>query len=289
MANPAAATPGDETPAPVTVPNGIPTLGPEPHESPAPESPAPEPAPAPDPEPEPAEPPEGVPPVDEVLPAEPMTPTPPPLTPAAPSLPVWVFGDSIAYGTWLADPGTQSWPAQVDERMGPGQQVRNLGIGGQAVAFGQPDVPRMDSYVRETLLATPADQLPATIVLAGGVNDLIRSDNSMWDTRLAVFNLVLWIGYTYPQVEVVVATLTPMLAVHPWWAPTLSFRRDVYNTWARAQWGPSGQLLDVGDLLTAGSTYADVRYYVDSLHPDVEGAAVLAHGAFDVLSQRGAA
>ena len=51
-------------------------------------------------------------------------------------------------------------------------------------------------------------------------------------------------------------------------------------------YGPSGQLIDSGDILTAGD-WADIRFMADSLHPDAEGAEQFAHGIGDVIEERG--
>lgn len=198
--------------------------------------------------------------------------------------PIWVFGDSIAFGSWLANPATQSWPAQLDARLGPGQQVRNLGVGGQAVAY--PDSgERMDAYVLRVLASTPTADLPRAILFAGGINDLIHAYD-VAPTRFAVFNLGNTIANSYPSVKFLPMTLTPYRADASY-ADALSVRRNDYNTWARAQYGPSAQIIDSGDLLTAGATYADIRYYTDFLHPDADGAGILAHGIGDVLVQKG--
>lgn len=207
---------------------------------------------------------------------------PPPVTPPS----VWTFGDSITFGTWLADPASQSWPARLDELMGPGVQVRNLGVGGQAVAYGDcAGCERMDALVRRKLAATPAAELPRVIVFAGGINDMIRATD-VSPTRTAVYDLGVWIAQNYPGVKFFVTTLTPY-ASDATYAGPLSERRATYNAWVRAMY-PGGSLVDVGEVLTAGPTYADPRYYLDGLHPDAEGAGLYADGVFAVLKVRGA-
>lgn len=199
---------------------------------------------------------------------------------------VWVFGDSIAAGTWLADPATQSWPAQIDELMGPGQQVRNLAVGGQAVAYSGPGLQRMDEYVLQTLAATPAAELPRVIVFAGGLNDFIRAYD-VGPTRWAVYQLGTTIAATYPGVAFLPTTITPYRS-DSGWLVALSDRRAQYNAWARDMYGQAGQLIDSGDVLTAGA-YADPRYYGDALHPNAGGAEAIADTVYTVLSQKGLA
>lgn len=199
---------------------------------------------------------------------------------------LWVFGDSIAAGTWLADPPAQSWPAQLDAMAGGGL-VRNLAIGGQAVAFdGGPALPRMDQLVKDTLLATPAAELPQLLLFAGGTNDLIRTA-TMDETRWATYGLGVWVLQNFPTVKFLPMTITPLRTDHGASPIALSDRRAIYNTWARAQYGQAGWLMDTGDLLCAGATFADVRWFADSLHPNVDGAGILARGVHTVLTGRG--
>lgn len=215
-----------------------------------------------------------------------LVPTSAASAPASAPVPVWVFGDSIPAGIWLADPATQSWPAQLDTALGAGQQVRNLGVGGMAVAYTDSASPqRMDRYVLDQLAAVPADQLPRVVLLAGGINDLIRSTD-VGPTRTAIYDLVNRIGQLYPSVRVQVLTLTPYRS-DAGYADPLSQRRATVNTWLRAMYGPTGQLVDVGDILTAAPPYADVRFYVDFLHPNAAGDAQLADGVLQMLTQRG--
>lgn len=208
-----------------------------------------------------------------------------PTSQGTPAPVVWVFGDSIAAGTWLDDPPTQSWPAQLDVLLGPGTQVRNFGVGGQTVAYDQPGGQRMDDLVRQTLSLTPSDQLPDVIVFAGGINDLIRAADT-GATRWAVFGLSTWVAANYPTVDFYVDTLTPYRSGDPYSDP-LSSRRADYNAWVRAQYGPAGRLIDAGDILAAGATYADVRFFRDQVHPNARGAAIYADAVATILVERG--
>jgi lysophospholipase L1-like esterase len=201
---------------------------------------------------------------------------------AASSSRVWVFGDSVAAGTWLQAPATESWPARLDAQMDA--EVQNFAVGGQAVAYSAPGLPRMDDTVKATFAAN-APERPEAVVFAGGINDMIRSPD-VGPTRTAVYDLGGWIGQNYPGVRFFAMTVTPYRA-DAWYAQPLSERRTRFNAWERAMYAPSGQLVDTGDLLTAQTIYADSRYYSDSLHPNAEGAAVLAHGVYEALAEQG--
>lgn len=201
----------------------------------------------------------------------------------------WTFGDSITAGTWLADPASQSWPGQLQQRLGSAATVRNLGVGGQMVAYADPGGERMDAYALRMLAAAAAagQPLPDAVLFAGGLNDLIRATQP-GDTRWAIFNLGATIASTYPGVRFLPMTVTPYRS-DAGYAEALSTRRAELNTWMRAQYGLAGQLLDTGDLLTAGATYADVRWYLDGLHPNADGAGILAHGVHVLLQGKGLA
>lgn len=194
------------------------------------------------------------------------------------SPPVWVFGDSVPAGTWLAP--EEGWVDRVDNSVDGG--IWNFAVGGTSVAFG---ANRIDARVKASLQQYP-NQLPKAIILDGGRNDFIQSDNGVGDLRWAVFNLDSWLAANYPSIKFYVMTVTPYRS-DAGYAETLSLRRSNYNTWVRAQFGPSGRVIDAGDLLTAGSTYADIRYYRDFIHPDAEGAEIVAHGVGDFLAEKG--
>lgn len=197
---------------------------------------------------------------------------------------IWCFGDSITYGTWLANPGTESWPGQLDTLLGGGR-VRNLGVGGQAVTYADPGGESMVAFCRRVITSTAVSERPATIIFAGGINDMVRATD-VSPTRFAVYELGGWLGTNSPGTRFLVSTITPYRGGAQYAAP-LSERRATYNTWVRDMYGQSGQLMDTGDLLTAGATYADVRYYLDTLHPNARGAGVLADGMHSLLKEKG--
>lgn len=194
---------------------------------------------------------------------------------------IWAFGDSITAGTWLANPSAESWPARLDAMLGGGQ-IFNLGVGGQAIAYADPGGMRMDDHVKSSVLAHPNDG-PQIIIFAGGINDMIRNGD-ISNTRWAVYDLANWAESR--GIKFYVHTITPYASTATY-AETLSGRRAEYNTWVRAMYGPSNRIIDVGDLLTAGPTYVDARYYLDHLHPNAAGAKIYAEGVYNQLKIKG--
>lgn len=201
---------------------------------------------------------------------------------------IWVFGTSIEWGVGTDDPATLSWPARLDDMLGGGQ-IRNLAVGGSAMAHPVEGQLQMDDHIKNEVLAHPYDG-PQTVIIGGPINDLIRAAD-VSPTRWDVYNIVNWLQAR--GIRVLVMTITPFTSSHIPSPDALSSRRADYNTWLRQMYGPYGQLIDSGDVLTAGATFGDERAFADSLHPDAsgedgfDGTLAIAQVVRDVLQNRG--
>lgn len=209
-------------------------------------------------------------------------------TASAATEPIWVFGTSIEWGVGTNDPTTESWPARLDAMLGGGR-IRNLAVGGSSMAYPVDGQQQMDDLVKAEVLAHPSDG-PATVIIGGPINDLIRAVD-VSPTRWDVYNLVSWLQER--GITVFVATITPFTTAHIPSPDALSARRVDYNAWLRQMYGQYGQVIDYGDVLTAGGTFGDPRAFRDSLHPDasagdgIDGTLALAQVAYDVLETKG--
>ena len=105
------------------------------------------------------------------------------------------FGDSLTAGYGLADPGTEAYPAQLQETLtaaGLGWRVVNAGLSGETAAGG---LRRVDWVLRQ-----PVD----VFLLALGGNDALRGI----DPAVTRANLTAIIGRVrakYPQARIVLA------------------------------------------------------------------------------------
>jgi lysophospholipase L1-like esterase len=188
------------------------------------------------------------------------------------------LGDSQTAGAWLDQPDVDSWPAQLNQLVCPGEAcVANLGLGGQPLAT---DIPSGVRPLLETLDEQLAGHSDATtaVVLIGQV-DLVSSDD------------VDAIGAGYVQLadrlhasgiaSVVFVTLFPFDPAsypNPEWLSQLDPRRLALNDRLRTMTEGDVRVVDVEQSLTIdGTTSLRPEYGIhDGNHPSVEGAAVIA-------------
>lgn len=197
---------------------------------------------------------------------------------------LWAAGDSITYGN-----GTRvaSWPHRLGERLAGYLQadvaVVNKGRGGTGVLLTLGGQEPLKTWLPAQVAAAPTP--PAVVVILDGVNDLVGLNTSdIGQLNQAVYALVGTLGAAGVH-RVFVATITPFRAgsaLPAGWIPTMTQRRTVYNSWIRAMYGPTGQLLDIGDTIAGpDGLLLPVFDSGDGLHPNDAAAAVLA-GTIDV-------
>lgn len=172
------------------------------------------------------------------------------------------FGDSITAGTWT---GGQSWASLIE----PGMTVINQGIGGTALAFpcAENGMPPLRDWIPPT-----ARRLGAThVVVAAGINDLIRTDDM---TLLA--SAACQVVDRLEEAGIVVwwATVTPYRSTAAW-AEILDGRRVRWNTWLRTNLAT--RLIDFEPLLSDGK-WLRPEYSVGDSHPNLAGQAKMAEG-----------
>lgn len=98
------------------------------------------------------------------------------LGPAAAGDPIRVvcLGDSITFGTRAPDPATQAYPVRLQEMLGAGYLVKNLGRGGATVWHGSPN--------------HAAQQLPAAVAFAPQVAVVMFGINDTRDAGVDYWN-----------------------------------------------------------------------------------------------------
>ena len=105
------------------------------------------------------------------------------------------FGDSLTAGYGLADPGTEAYPARIQERIAAarlGWRVVNAGLSGETTAAG---LRRVDWILRQ-----PVD----VFVLALGANDGLRGVDPAV-SRKNLEDIIARVRSKYPQAQIVLA------------------------------------------------------------------------------------
>ncbi|WP_245846145.1 arylesterase [Longibacter salinarum] len=176
-----------------------------------------------------------------------------------------VLGNSIAAGLGLADPGRQSFPARLQQKvdsLGWNVRVRNAGESGMTSAGG---LQRID-----WLLQQPVDVL----VLELGGNDGLRGVDPTATTK----NLTAIIDSTfsrYPDARVILAGMQ----IPPNLGPQYTQRfRDIYPSIASQY-----DRVSLIPFVLEGVGGVDSLMQDDGIHPTIEGQRYVASNVWNVL------
>jgi lysophospholipase L1-like esterase len=183
------------------------------------------------------------------------------------------IGDSITWGFTIVNRRKYSYPSVLQEKLGPDYEVRNYGYNDASARFDA-DTP----YVRKSVYRESLDWNPDIVVLMLGTNDT-KSHN--WDP--AIFRKdYSKIVESYQQLPshpriVLVAPIRiflrmniPLLGVIP-----LTMEEGVRPAIREIAEEKSLSLIDLKDLFT------DSTYMMDGVHPQREGAKMLAEAIFE--------
>ena len=185
-------------------------------------------------------------------------------------------GDSITWGFTLLKPWKQSYPALLQEKLGPDYEVRNFGFNDASARYDA-DTP----YVRKRVYRESLDWSPDVVLIMLGTNDtkvrnwdpaIFRRDYSRlvesYQELLCKPRVIL-----IAPIRIFLRLNIPIMGLHP---KTMEegvrpIIRDV-----AAQKGL--ELVDLQDLFT------DSSHCVDGVHPQAEGAAMLAEAIHSAIN-----
>ncbi|HEY8995264.1 MAG TPA: GDSL-type esterase/lipase family protein [Lacunisphaera sp.] len=178
------------------------------------------------------------------------------------------IGDSITFGYGLANPGTQSYPAQLQALLGSGYVVGNFGVNGATVQKGT-----AKSYWRTSQYRNSKAFAPNVVVIMLGTND---SKSSNWDA--AKFNtdyraLIADYWSLATQPEVFVCLIPPVYSPNAF-GPTFDpvFIQNTVVPAIRTIASQTGMpLIDNNSPLLNHP-----EYFSDGVHPNAQGAGIIA-------------
>ena len=183
------------------------------------------------------------------------------------------IGDSITWGFTIVNRRKYSYPSVLQEKLGPDYEVRNYGYNDASARFDA-DTP----YVRKSVYRESLDWNPDIVVLMLGTNDT-KSRN--WDPEIFRKDYSK-IVESYQQLPshpriVLVAPIRiflrmniPLLGVIP-----LTMEEGVRPAIREIAKEKGLELIDLKDLFT------DSTYIMDGVHPQREGAKMLADAIFE--------
>ena len=183
------------------------------------------------------------------------------------------IGDSITWGFTLLNPWRQSYPALLQERLGPGYEVRNFGYNDASARFDA-DTP----YVSKRVYRESLEWNPDIVLLMLGTNDTkVRN----WDPEIfrRDYKRIIESYRNRPSSPrvILVAPIRifpvmgrPLLGVYP------GTMEEGVRPAIREVASEAGlELIDLQDLFT------DSKYCRDGVHPQRTGARMLAEAIYN--------
>ena len=178
-------------------------------------------------------------------------------------------GNSITYGMKLADPATESYPAQLQQMLGDGYEVGNFGKSGATLLrHGHRPYTEQEEWAKAK--AFKGD----IAVIHLGIND---TDPRNWPFYRDEFvsdylALIDTLRQQNPKCRVLVALLSPITHNHPRFeSGTQQWHEEIQEAIKTVARVGKAQLIDFHKPL-----YAYPQLLPDAVHPNKEGATMLA-------------
>jgi acyl-CoA thioesterase-1 len=195
-------------------------------------------------------------------------------------------GDSITYGSHLADPGKDSYPAQLGDFLGSNYDVRNFGVSG-ATLLHRGDLP----YIKQAAYTNALLFKPDDLVILLGTNDSKHRDPANPSSDNAPENWAHKADFVsdYENMIASFRQANPAVKIYVC-LPTPSFP---------GQWGINGQTIhdEVIPLVrqVANESHVSVidfysvfagkkDLFPDTVHPNKAGARLLAATVYEALT-----
>ncbi len=186
-------------------------------------------------------------------------------------------GNSITYGTGLADRATQSYPVQLQKLLGEHYEVENFGKPG-ATLLNQGHRP----YTRQEEYRKALDFAGDIVVIHLGIND---TDPRDWPNYRDSFvtdylNLMDTFRKANPDVRIIIARMTPIADRHNrFLSGTRDWHGEMQTAIETVAHYAGVQLIDFREPL-----YPYPFLLPDAVHPTAEGAAIMAKTVYSAIT-----
>lgn len=187
------------------------------------------------------------------------------------------IGNSITYGYGLPDRATQSYPVQLQKMLGESYQVENFGKSGATLLNkGHRPYMQQDEYHRAI------DFAGDIVVIHLGIND---TDPRDWPDYRDFFvkdyiALIDSFRVANPEARIMIARLTPIADRHPrFLSGTRDWHGEIQLAIENVACYAGVQLIDFHKPL-----YPYLFMLTDAVHPDPEGAFVLAQTVYSAIT-----
>lgn len=186
-------------------------------------------------------------------------------------------GNSITYGSALADRSTESYPVQLQQLLGDGYEVSNFGKPG-ATLLNKGHRP----YMRQQEFKRALDFAGDVVVIHLGIND---TDPRDWPNYRDFFvkdylALIDSFHVVNPRARVIIARLTPIADRHPRFeSGTRDWHGEIQQAIETVARYAGVQLIDFHEPL-----YPYPYLLPDAIHPSKEGAGILAKTVYSAIT-----
>ncbi len=194
-----------------------------------------------------------------------------------PKMKVACIGNSVTYGYGLKDPSTQSYPVQLQKMLGDKYEVKNFGHSG-ATLLRKGHNP----YFKTKEFSEALKLVPDIAIIHLGLNDTDPRDwnNYSNDFRGDYSWLIDTFRKANPQVKVYICLMTPIFNDHPRFR---SGTRDWY--WKIENLIPEIAKVNHTGLIDLHTPfYFHPNLFPDALHPNKEGAIILAKTVYGAIT-----
>lgn len=187
------------------------------------------------------------------------------------------IGDSVTYGTGIEDRETNSYPSQLQQMLGEDYKVGNFGRPG-ATLLNKGHRP----YMQQPEFKAAMDFAGDIAVIHLGLND---TDPRNWPDYRDEFitdylSLIDSVRAANPSVRILIARMSPITPQHHRFiSGTRQWHSDIQKAIAMVADAADVELIDFHTAL-----YSRHDLLPDSLHPDAEGAGILATTVFQALT-----
>ena len=186
-------------------------------------------------------------------------------------------GNSITYGYTLPDPATDSYPSQLQQLLGETYEVGNFGKSG-ATLLNKGHRP----YMQQEEFKKAIDFAGDIVVIHLGINDTDPRDWPNYRDSFVKDYLALIDSFRVanPKCHIIIARLTPIADRHPRFeSGTRDWHGEIQQSIETIAKYAGVQLMDFHEPL-----YPYPYLLPDAVHPNVEGAGILAKTVYSAIT-----
>ena len=178
------------------------------------------------------------------------------------------IGDSITWGFTLLRPSKQSYPALLQEMLGPEYEVRNFGHNDAAARFDA-DTP----YIKKRVYQKSIEWNPDIVLIMLGTNDTKRRN---WDPNIFRRDYTELVKtYMALPARPRVILIAPIRIHLPFKIPVLGLYPETMEEGVRPAIREIAAKLGL-ELVDLVDLFPDSTYMMDGVHPQAAGARLLA-------------